>query len=223
MKTDLEIQKDVIDELKWESYIKSSDIGVAVSNGVVTLSGTVDLFSKKKSIENAAYRVAGVRAVAEDIKVQFGPTFVKSDTEIAQAVLNGLKWHSIIPQDKIKIKVEDGWVTTTGEVEWMYEKNAVKNAIENIIGVKGVSNLITLKLRDRVDTSDVKRKIEDSFKRNATIDADNIFIESINNKVVLKGTVRSYAEKRDAEHAAWNARGVTIVENNLEVRVPVAY
>lgn len=219
MKTDLEIQKNVMEELKWDSYIKASDIGVAVTNGIVTLTGYVDNFSKKKAAENAALRVAGVKAVAEEIKVKLGDSFQKTDTEIAQAVLNALKWHSSIPDDKIKVKVENGWVTLDGEVNWLYEKDAVKHAVENLLGVKGVSNLITIS--SKVNTSDVKSKILAAFHRSASIDSDNIFVENIGNKVVLKGTVRSYAEKQDAEHAAWNATGVSIVENKLEVNVPV--
>lgn len=220
MKTDLEIQNDVIDELKWETYIKSSDIGVSVKNGIVTLTGTVDLYSKKKAAENAAYRVDGVKAVAENIVVKLGPSFKKTDTEIAEAVLNALKWHSIIPEGKIKIKVEDGWVTASGEVDWMYEKNAVKSAVENLLGVKGVSNLITVKPKMNVDNSNIKQKISEAFRRNATIDANNILIENSGNKIILTGVVRSYAEKKDAEHAALNAPGVTEVENKIEVIVP---
>jgi osmotically-inducible protein OsmY len=223
MKTDLEIQNDVIDELKWETYLKASDIGVSVKNGIVTLSGMVDLYSKKRAAEQAAYRVDGVQAVAEDIIVKFGPTFKKTDSEIAEAVINAMKWHSIIPEDKIKIKVEDGWVTVTGDVEWTYEKNAVKYAIENLSGVKGINNMIAIKPKMNVNTATVKQKIEEAFRRNATIDSDNIFVENKGNKIVLKGIVRSYAEKNDAEHASWNAPGVTEVENKLEVVVPAIY
>lgn len=221
MKTDLEIQKDVMEELKWESFIKSSDIGVSVSNGVVTLSGFVDTFSKKRLAENVALRVGGVKAVAEDIVVKFSTDNKITDTDIAQAVLNALRWNSIIPEEKIKVKVEDGWVTTKGEVDWTFEKSAIRLAIENIIGVKGLSNLVTINPKVKVSVPDIKGKITAAFHRNATLDANNIVVGGVGSKVILRGTVRSYAEKQDAEHAAWNAPGITEIENRLEVIVPV--
>ena len=132
MKSDNQIQKDVMDELKWEPYLNASDIGVSVKNGIVTLSGQVDTYSKKIAAEKAPKRVAGVKAVAEDIQVGVSPVYSKTDTEIAQAVLNALKWHSAVQEEKIKIKVENGNVKLEGEVEWEYQRNNVKTAIENL-------------------------------------------------------------------------------------------
>jgi osmotically-inducible protein OsmY len=219
MRTDLELQKDVIEELKWESSIKASDIGVSVSNGVVTLSGYVDSFTKKKAAENAALRVAGVSAVAEDIVVRIGATDKKSDTEVAQAIITAIRWNNIIDENKIKVKVESGWVTLEGEVEWSFEKNAIEHTIENLIGVRGVSNLITIS--SKLKTTDIKQKITAAFHRSATLDANNIIVDSVGNTVILRGVVRSYAEKQDALRVAWNAPGVTKVDNKLIVDVPM--
>jgi osmotically-inducible protein OsmY len=219
MRTDLELQKDVIEELKWESSIKASDIGVSVTNGVVTLSGHVDSFTKKKAAENAALRVAGVSAVAEDIVVRLGATDKKSDTEVAQAIITAIRWNNIIDENKIKVKVESGWVTLEGEVEWSFEKNAIEHTIENLIGVRGVSNLITIS--SKLKTTDIKQKITAAFHRSATLDANNIIVDSVGNTVILRGVVRSYAEKQDALRVAWNAPGVTKVDNKLIVDVPM--
>jgi osmotically-inducible protein OsmY len=219
MRTDLELQKDVIEELKWESSIKASDIGVSVTNGVVTLSGHVDSFTKKKAAENAALRVAGVSAVAEDIVVRLGATDKKSDTEVAQAIITAIRWNNIIDENKIKVKVESGWVTLEGEVEWSFEKNAIEHTVENLIGVRGVSNLITIS--SKLKTNDIKQKITAAFHRSATLDANNIIVDSIGNTVILRGVVRSYAEKQDALRVAWNAPGVTKVDNKLIVDVPM--
>ena len=219
MRTDLELQKDVIEELKWESSIKASDIGVSVTNGVVTLSGYVDSFTKKKAAENAALRVAGVSAVAEDIVVRLGATDKKSDTEVAQAIITAIRWNNIIDENKIKVKVESGWVTLEGEVEWSFEKNAIEHTIENLIGVRGVSNLITIS--SKLKTTDIKQKITAAFHRSATLDANNIIVDSVGNTVILRGVVRSYAEKQDALRVAWNAPGVTKVDNKLIVDVPM--
>ena len=219
MRTDLELQKDVIEELKWESSIKASDIGVSVTNGVVTLSGHVDSFTKKKAAENAALRVAGVSAVAEDIVVRIGATDKKSDTEVAQAIITAIRWNNIIDENKIKVKVESGWVTLEGEVEWSFEKNAIEHTVENLIGVRGVSNLITIS--SKLKTNDIKQKITAAFHRSATLDANNIIVDSVGNTVILRGVVRSYAEKQDALRVAWNAPGVTKVDNKLIVDVPM--
>ena len=219
MRTDLELQKDVIEELKWESSIKASDIGVSVTNGVVTLSGHVDSFTKKKAAEKAALRVAGVSAVAEDIVVRLGATDKKSDTEVAQAIITAIRWNNIIDENKIKVKVESGWVTLEGEVEWSFEKNAIEHTVENLIGVRGVSNLITIS--SKLKTTDIKQKITSAFHRSATLDANNIIVDSVGNTVILRGVVRSYAEKQDALRVAWNAPGVTKVDNKLIVDVPM--
>lgn len=218
MINDLQIQKDVIEELRWEPFLNSSEIGVAVKNGIVTLSGQVDSYSKKLFAEKAAKKVSGVKAVAEDIQVGILPGLRKTDTEIAEAVLNALKWHSAIQEEKIKIKVENGNVKLEGEVEWEYQRSSINSAIENLAGVHSVINLVTVK--PKITPSEVQQKIKAAFQRSATIDAGKITAEVFGSKVILRGPVRSFAEKEDAEVAAWNAPGITSVESKLEIELP---
>jgi len=218
MKTDVEIQKNVMEELKWEPSIHSSEIGVAVKNGVVTLSGTVDTYLEKKTAEKVALKVAGVKGLAEDIQINLPFNHQKTDTELAQAALEALKWNVLVPDDQIKIKVENGWITAKGTVEWAYEQNAVRDAIATIKGVKGISNLV--KVIPKVDPKDVKKKISAAFERNALVDANHIHVENSGSKIILGGKVSSYAEKREAEYVAWNVPGVATVENNIEVKIP---
>jgi osmotically-inducible protein OsmY len=219
MRTDAQIQKDVMDEIKWEPFLHASEIGVAVKNGIVTLSGQVDSYSKKLSAEKATKKVLGVKAIAEDIQIGVSPAYKKTDTEIAEAVLNALKWHTAVQEEKIKIKVEDGNVRLDGEVEWEYQRTNAKTAIENLSGVRSIINFITVK--PRATATDVRQKIASAFHRSATIDAEKITTEVVGSKVILRGKVRSIAEKEDAEIAAWNAPGVTILENKLTVEEPV--
>ncbi len=218
MKTDSQLQKDVMDELKWQPSIKSSEIGVAVSNGIVTLSGSVDTYAKKREAERAALRVEGVKGVAEDIEVDLLFGNKKDDSDVAKAAINALRWDTMVPDDRIKVKVEDGWVTTEGKVDWLYQKNAVHNALSHLTGVRGVTNLVTIS--PSASPVDVKKQIVSAFDRQASIDANNIRVENAGDKVILKGSVRSYAEKLDAQRAAWNAPGVTQVDNQIEVKVP---
>lgn len=218
MKSDIQIQKDVIEELKWEPFLKASEIGVIVKNGIVTLSGRVDAYSKKSAAERAAKRVSGVKAIAEDIVVGVFPSQIKTDAEIAEAVLNALKWDTKIPEDKIKVKVEDGLVKLEGEVEWEYQRNQAKSALENLTGVRSVINLITIK--PKISVSDIHQRITSAFQRSATIDAKNVTAEIEGSRVILRGKVRSFAEKEDAENAAWAAPGVISVESYLEIETP---
>lgn len=219
MKTDSEIQKDVIAQLNWEPILHASEIGVAVKEGVVTLTGIVDTFTKKIAAEKAVKKVSGVKAIAMDIQVGVSPIFKRTDSEIAEIVLNALRLHTAVQEDKIKIKVEDGLVTLEGNVGWEYQRRAAQEAVENLPGVRDVNNLIMIS--PTVLAIDVRRKLNEAFHRSATIDAEKIKIDAIGSKVILTGTVRSLAEKEDAERAVWNAPGVNTVDNRLTVEQEV--
>jgi osmotically-inducible protein OsmY len=188
---------------------------VAVKHGIVTLTGMVDNFAKKIAAEMAVRKVAGVKAVAEEILVGISPEFKKSDTEIAEAVLHALKWNISVPDGMVKVKVEDGYVSLEGEVAWDFQRTAAKKAVEQLVGVKAVYNFITLK--PAVTPANVKHKITEALERSATIDAERIKVEVNGDKVILSGKVRSFAEQEDAINAAWSAPGVSQVENRLEL------
>ncbi len=218
MKSDIEIQKDVIEQLKWEPFLNAAQIGVAVKNGIVTLSGQVDAYSKKILAEKTTKKVAGVKAIAEDIQVGISPVYKKTDTEIAEAVVNALKWHTMIPDEKIKVSVEDGNVKLEGDVEWEYQRNQAKTAIENLTGVRFVTNLVAVK--PKITPYELQQKINSSFQRSANIDSARITAEVLGSKITLRGKVRSFAEKEDAENAVWSAPGVVSVENKLLIEEP---
>ncbi len=218
MKTDLEIQKDVVEQLKWEPFLNAAQIGVSVKNGIVTLSGQVDAYSKKILAEKAAKKVAGVKAIAEDIQVGLSPAYRKTDAEVAEAVVNALKWHTMIPEEKIRVSVEEGNVKLEGEVEWEYQRNQAKTSVENLSGVKYVTNLITVK--PKITPYELQQKITASFQRSANIDAGKITAEVLGGKAILRGKVRSFAEKEDAENAVWSAPGIVSVENKLVIEEP---
>ena len=215
MKTDAEIQKNVMEELKWEPLLNPAEIGVAVVNGVVTLTGYVGSYALKIAAEKATWRVKGVKAVAQEVEVRFFSAEKQPDHEVAENIVNTLKWHTTIPDDLIKVKVTDGWVYLEGEVDWNFQKEAVFNAIRFLKGVKGVSNHITI--RPRINVAVVKDSIRKALERNADFEASNIKVDTFGNKVVLKGTVRSWGEKNSAERAAWSAPGVTAVEDLMVI------
>ena len=215
MKTDLQIQADVQSQLKWEPQLNSSAIGVSVKNGVVTLSGIVDTFPKKLAAERVAKSIVGVKAVAVDLQVGISPINKKSDAEIAEACINAMKWDSAVPDEKIKLKVENGFIILEGTVEWSYQRLSAKKALANINGVKGVENLITVK--QKPSSLDIKKQIRDSFIRTAGQEADRVKVEVLGDRVILSGTVTSLQEKEEAEHTAWSAAGVNEVENKITV------
>src|SRR3569833_1352040 len=218
MKSDNEIQQDVIEQLKWEPFLYASEIGVSVKDGIVTLSGQVDSYLKKLHAEKAARNVKGVKALAEDIAVRVFPTGQKTDAEIATAAFNALKWHSAVRDDKIHISVEEGVVKLDGQVEWEYQREAARIAVANLNGVRKVLNLITIS--PRLNAKDLGKQIGAAFQRNASIDASGIGIVVEGNNVTLNGSVRSFAERDDAEDAAWDGPGVQHVQNNLKVSDP---
>ena len=218
-RTDEEIQADVLEELKWDSRVQPNEIGVMVKDGIVTLTGWVDSYWKKIAAEEAAHRVRGVKAVANDIEVRLPGSAERTDTDLAAAVLNALKWEADIPTGKIDVTVSHGWVTLKGEVEYGFQKRLAEQAVQRLSGVKGVTNLIVVK--PHVEPSDLKQRIEKALVRNAETDARNITVEVQGSKVILRGTVRSYAEKKAAEETAWSAPGVTEVENRIVVSPPL--
>ncbi|WP_221393542.1 BON domain-containing protein [Dyadobacter sp. NIV53] len=215
MKTDIQIQQDVMEQIKWQSLLNAAEIGVSVKDGIVTLSGHVDTYAKKTAAEKAAKKVKGVKAIAEEICVGISTSDKKNDGEIAEAVANALKWNSAVKDEKIKIKVEDGFVTLTGEVEWDIERTNATDAIKNLTGVVMVFNLVTIKPKPLAEN--VSQKIQAAFARHASIDASKIKVEIVGNKAILTGYVRSFVESEDAEAAAWAAPGVNAVENKLEI------
>ena len=218
-RSDVDIQADVLEELKWDMRVKPNEIGVAVKDGIVTLTGWVDTYLKKMAAESAAHRVPGVKAVANDIEVRLLSFAERTDADLAAAVVNALKWDAFIPADKIDVTVSKGWVTLKGQVEFGFQRRAAERAVQRLSGVKGVSNLITIK--PLLSPTDLKQKIEQALVRNAETDARHITVEVQGGKVILYGTVRSYAEKQEAEDAAWSAPGVSEVDNRIVVS-PIA-
>ena len=215
MKSDSEIERDVKEELKWDPDLYADDIAVSVKNGVVTLAGFTPSYADRFEAEKAAKRVAGVHAVANDIEVRLPAIDQRPDPDIARDAVAALKAELPISHDRIKVIVKDGWVTLEGAVEWQYQKTTADSAVRKVKGVKGVTNVITVK--PKVQPSDLKRKIQEAFKRSAEVDADRITVEANGSEVILKGTVRSWIEREEAERVAWSAPGVSKVEDRIVV------
>lgn len=216
MKTDKQLQRDVLDELQYEPSVDASKIGVIAHNGIVSLTGTVASYAEQNGATHAAERIAGVKAVANETKVELPSMHQRDDADIAQAVLNAFKWHVWVPQEVIKVSVERGWVTLEGTVNSKFQRTSADDAVRFLTGVKGVINLISVK-QPAINSSEVKLKIENALRRATELEAAHINVEVQGNKVVLQGHVRSWAERSDAERAAWAAPGVGQVEDNLTI------
>lgn len=215
IRTDNDIQQDVLDEFVWDPAVSASDVGVEVDDGVVTLTGTVDSYAVKLAAERATQRVDGVRAVANDLAVRTPLTH--NDTDIAKAAANALEGNISLPTERIEVTVQNGKVTLRGEVDWAYQRMAAHDAVQYLRGVRDVINLITVK-QPKVSAADVQAGIERALVRAAEVDADRIRVRTTDGHVTLTGTVRSWPEKQEAALAAWRAKGVSHVTNDIEVR-----
>jgi osmotically-inducible protein OsmY len=216
MKTNVELQKDVQDALKWEPLLKASDISIIVKDGVVSLTGVVDSYAKKKEAENAAKKVLGIKSIVENIEVKFPSSWSKSDTEIAEEALIAFKLNSSVPAENVSVKVENGVVTLSGEIPWNYQREAAKNAINYLVGVKNVINNILIKTEkpEAIEQKDVENAISRNGWYNGT---NNIKVSVLGTKVALSGTVNSWYQKDEATRIAWNTPGIRQVKNDLVV------
>jgi osmotically-inducible protein OsmY len=215
-KTDTELQDDVLFELKYEPSVKVSDIGVVVKNGTVTLNGYATSYHEKREALRAAKRVAGVKAIADDIEVQLPTSSHRTDSDIAEAVIKQIDWSTSIPTGSVLATFRNGWVTLEGEVEWWYQKNAVVDLVKQLAGVKGVSNSISI--LPKVTKATIEADIQSAFKRSAILDAKHIHVQISGNKVILGGKVRNYTELEEAERVAWCEPGIVAVDNHLTVK-----
>lgn len=213
--TDLELRRNIMAALEFEPSIDASHIGVAVENGVVTLSGHVRNYAEKLAAERVVQAVKGVRGVAQEIEVRYSGEKQTSDDEIAKRALSIIAWDATVPDDKVKVVVSSGFVTLSGEVEWNYQKTAAETAVRKLSGVRGVSNMITV--RPSASTFDIKRRVEDALKRNAEIEASGIRVDVSGGRVTLEGRVHSWHERNVAERAAWAASGVSMVEDRIAI------
>jgi osmotically-inducible protein OsmY len=218
--TDIELKRTVESELNFEPSINAAEIGVAVRNGVVTLSGRIDSYWEKIAAERAASRVSGVRAVANELQVRLPNSSERTDEDIARAAVDSLAWSVLVPADSVRVKVSNGWVTLEGKVNWQFQKSAAEKTVRKLIGVKGVTNFIEVK--PQVSKVEVKSVIESALKRSAELDASRIKVDTEGDKVILRGTVRSWAEREEAEHAAWRAPGVGSVDNQIVISAVAA-
>lgn len=216
MKTDAQLKKDVTAELEWDPSINASHVGVAAADGVVTLTGHLNTYAEKYAIERAVQRVQGVKAIALELDVKLEPGHKRSDSEIANAVESALQWNTLVPAERIQVKVEKGWVTLKGEVDWEYQRQNAEKAVRPLTGVVGLANAITLK--PTVTPTKVADRIRDALARHAEREAKHIEVMASGSAVTLRGTVDSWAERNAAFGAAWSAPGVLSVVNEIRVQ-----
>ena len=214
-KSDEEMKIDVLAELEFDPRVKVSDIGVLVKDGTVTLNGYATSYGERFAAVRSAKRVAGLKAIADDIEVRLPDSSRRTDGEIAAAVAHQIDWNSTIPKGIAKVTVRDGWVTLQGEFGWWHEKNAAEEAVHHLVGVKGVTNLITIKPKEA--PVDIESIVKDAIERNSILVAEQILVEAVGNEVILRGKVRSYTAREEAERVAWAAPGVFSVSNELDV------
>jgi osmotically-inducible protein OsmY len=214
-RTDTELRADIVAELKWDPSVRESRIGVIVNDGIVTLTGTAEVWAEKAAAERATQRVYGVRAIANEIEIGLPPNAERSDADLAAAAVNAIQWHVFVPRDRVEVSIAGGWITLRGTVDWQYQKSAAEDAVRHLWGVKGVVNEIVLE--PALSPQDVKRQIVDAMERNAVLDAQRVTVDAQGSRVVLSGTVPSWAEKNEAGAAAWSAPGVTEVRNDIQV------
>jgi osmotically-inducible protein OsmY len=216
MSWDNELHSHVVDELEWDTDLDASHITVSVKEGIVTLTGYVSSYIHKKNAERAAKRVKGVQAVVDDIELKLPGSGYRTDLEITETALSMLRYNALIPKDKIKLVVDNGWITLDGEVDWQSQKIAAENALKYMVGIKGITNNVIVKPAIRV--SEIKSRIQSALTRNAQLDANQITVSTVDSTIILGGYVRSLAEKDQAEKAAWSAPGVSKIENNIVCR-----
>lgn len=216
MKTDDLLYNTIKDKLAFEPDVDPDKIAIAVHDGIVTLGGVVHRYSEKLSTESAIKTIRGVRGIANEIKVEALPIYQRDDIDIAKTAVQALVWSMNVPSEQIKVVVEEGWLRLTGEVNWQYQRQAAESAIRNIYGLKGVLNQIIIK--PSIAPSDVKNKIIKEFERNAAIDAQNVEVEVMDSRIILKGKVRNWFELQEAVNAAWALPGISMVENHLTIK-----
>ena len=218
--TDSDLKKNVELELNWEPSVNATDIGVAVKDGVVALTGQVDSYWERSAAERATGRVSGVKGLANDLEIRLPYASGRSDEDVARAALNRLDWSVTVPKDRVKVKVSQGWLTLEGTLDWQFQKEAAEEAVQNLLGVKGATNQIQVK--PQISKAEVKGAIEAALKRNAVVDASRITVQTEGDTVILRGTVRSWIERDEAMHAAWRAPGVRSVDNRIMIGTAAA-
>jgi osmotically-inducible protein OsmY len=212
---DITLRQNIIDELDFEPSIDAANIGISVEDGIVTVTGHVGSYSEKETAERVVKRIKGVRGIAQEIEVRIFGNHETSDDDIARRAVNMLDWNVSVPKGAIQVKVQKGWVTLTGKAEWQYQKNAAADAVRNLVGVVGLSNLI--EISPSVSAADVKKRIEDAFKRDAALESQGIRVEVSGGSVTLKGKVHTWAERRAAERAAWSAPGIKTLNDQIAI------